>query len=103
MSILTTHVGSLPPGDELAKLLLAQDHGEDIDTEHFEQVVQAAIDHAGQKQVGAGVGRRSDGEVGELGYAAYIPDRLGGFGAHVDRTPAKDLADFPELRKELGA
>ncbi|HLU18531.1 MAG TPA: cobalamin-independent methionine synthase II family protein [Pusillimonas sp.] len=103
MSILTTHVGSLPRGDELAKLLLAQDHGEDIDTEHFEQVVQAAIDHAVQKQVEAGVGIMSDGELGKVGYATYITERLEGFGGHVDRTPAKDLADFPELRKKLSA
>jgi len=103
MSILTTHVGSLPRGDELAKLLLAQDHGEDIDTDHFEQVVQAAIDHAVQKQVEAGVGIMSDGELGKVGYATYITERLEGFGGHVDRTPAKDLADFPDLRKKLTA
>ncbi|MDX3894955.1 cobalamin-independent methionine synthase II family protein [Pusillimonas sp.] len=103
MPILTTHVGSLPRGEELAQLLLARDHGQKVDAGHFEQVVQAAIDHAVQKQVEAGVGVMSDGELGKVGYATYITERLEGFGGHVDRTPAKDLADFPALRKKLSA
>ncbi len=103
MPIPTTHVGSLPRGDELAQLLLARDHGQEVDDELFERVVQAAIDHAVQKQVDAGVGIMSDGELGKVGYATYITERLEGFGGHVDRTPAKDLADFPELRKKLSA
>jgi len=103
MTILTTHVGSLPRGDELAQLLLARDHGQAVDDAHFEQVVQAAIDNAVQKQAEVGVGIMSDGELGKVGYATYITERLEGFGGHVDRTPAKDLADFPELRKKLTA
>jgi 5-methyltetrahydropteroyltriglutamate--homocysteine methyltransferase len=103
MTILTTHVGSLPRGDELAGLLLKRDHGEVVDDAHFEQVVQAAIDNAVQKQAEAGVGIMSDGELGKVGYATYITERLEGFGGHVDRTPAKDLADLPDLRKKLAA
>ena len=101
MTILTTHVGSLPRGDDLAALLLKQDHGEPVDETLFETTVQEAIDHAVQKQAEAGVGIMSDGEMGKVGYATYITARLEGFGGHVDRTPAKDLADFPELRKKL--
>ena len=100
MTILTTDVGSLPRGDELAQLLLKRDHGDAVDDAHFEQVVQAALDHAVQKQAQAGVGIMSDGELGKVGYATYITARLEGFGGHVDRTPAKDLADFPDLRKK---
>lgn len=103
MPILTTHVGSLPRGEELARLLIARDHGQEVDAEHFEKTVQAAIDDAVRKQVEAGVGILSDGELGKVGYATYITERLEGFGGHVDRTPAKDLADFPELRKKLSA
>jgi len=103
MPILTTHVGSLPRGDELAQLLLARDHGQAFDPEIFERTVQAAIDGAVQKQVQAGVDIMSDGELGKVGYATYITERLEGFGGHIDRQPAKDLADFPELRKKLAA
>ena len=98
MTILTTHVGSLPRGNDLAQLLIKQDHGEAVDDALFETTVQAAIDHAVQKQAEAGVGIMSDGEMGKVGYATYITARLEGFGGHVDRTPAKDLADLPELR-----
>ncbi|OVZ63581.1 epoxyalkane--coenzyme M transferase [Pigmentiphaga sp. NML030171] len=103
MPILTTHVGSLPRGDELAQLLLARDHGQEVDLDQFERTVQAAIDGAVQKQVQAGVDIMSDGELGKVGYATYITERLEGFGGHIDRQPAKDLADFPELRKKLAA
>lgn len=103
MPISTTHVGSLPRGDELAQLLLARDHGQEVDAGHFEQVVQEAIDNAVHKQVEAGVDIMSDGELGKVGYATYITERLEGFGGHIDRRPAKDLADFPDLRKKLAA
>lgn len=103
MPILTTHVGSLPRGDELAQLLLARDHGQEVDPDQFERTVQAAIDGAVQKQVQAGVDIMSDGELGKVGYATYITERLEGFGGHIDRQPAKDLAYFPELRKKLAA
>ncbi|MEK7943389.1 cobalamin-independent methionine synthase II family protein [Pigmentiphaga sp. YJ18] len=103
MPILTTHVGSLPRGDELAQLLLARDHGQEVDPDQFERTVQAAIDGAVQKQVQAGVDIMSDGELGKVGYATYITERLEGFGGHIDRQPAKDLADFPDLRKKLAA
>ena len=103
MPILTTHVGSLPRGDELAQLLLALDHGQEVDLDQFERTVQAAIDGAVQKQVQAGVDIMSDGELGKVGYATYITERLEGFGGHIDRQPAKDLADFPDLRKKLAA
>ena len=69
MTILTTHVGSLPRGDALAQLLPKGDHGEAVDDAHFEQVVQAALDHAVQKQAAAGVGIMSDGEMGKVCYA----------------------------------
>ena len=101
MTILTTHVGSLPRGNDLAQLLIKQDHGERVDEALFESTVRSAIDHVVKKHAKAGVGIMSDGEMGKVGYATYITARLEGFGGHVDRTPAKDLADFPELRKKL--
>ena len=41
--ILTTHVGSLPRGNELVPLLLARDHGRPYDAEAFDRLVQAGI------------------------------------------------------------
>ena len=99
--ILTTHVGSLPRGNELTPLLLARDHGEPYDAAVFERLVQAAVEEAVAKQEAAGVSIVSDGELGKVGYSTYVTERLSGFGGHVSRKPALDLAALPELRRKL--
>ena len=101
--IHTTHVGSLPRTPELATLLLKRDHGETVDEAAFDALVSAEIEKAIRDQIKAGVSIVSDGELGKVGYSTYITARLSGFGGHVDRTPAKDLADLPELRTKLAA
>ncbi len=101
--IHTTHVGSLPRTPELAALLLKRDHGEKIDEAAFDALVSTEIETAIRAQIKAGVSIVSDGELGKVGYSTYITARLSGFGGHVDRTPAKDLADLPELRTKLAA
>ena len=101
--ILTTHVGSLPRGPELVPLLLARDHGRPYDAAAFEHLVQAAVEAAVAQQQAAGVSIVSDGELGKVGYSTYITERLSGFGGHVVRKPALDLAALPELRRKLAA
>jgi len=101
--ILTTHVGSLPRGPELVPLLLARDHGQPYDAARFEQLVRAAVTDVVSRQQVAGVSIVSDGELGKVGYSTYIKERLSGFGGHVARKPALDLAPLPELRKKLAA
>jgi 5-methyltetrahydropteroyltriglutamate--homocysteine methyltransferase len=98
---LTTHVGSLPRGEELVPLLLARDHGEPYDAAAFERLVQAAVEDAVAKQEAAGVSIVSDGELGKVGYSTYVKERLSGFGGRVARKPALDLAALPELRRKL--
>ena len=101
--IQTTHVGSLPRSRELAALLIKRDHGEAVAEDAFDSLVSSEIESAIRAQVAAGVSIVSDGELGKVGYSTYITKRLSGFGGHVDRTPAKDLADLPELRTKLAA
>ncbi len=101
--IQTTHVGSLPRSAELAAMLLKRDHHEAVSETDFDALVSAEIERAVRAQVDAGVSIVSDGELGKVGYSTYITGRLSGFGGHVDRTPAKDLADLPDLRKKLAA
>lgn len=99
--IRTTHVGSLPRGDELTPLLLARDKGEPYDAADFDAKVSAAVDEAVRHQVEAGVSVVSDGELGKVGYSTYMIERLSGFGGHIDRRPAADLAEVPELARKL--
>jgi 5-methyltetrahydropteroyltriglutamate--homocysteine methyltransferase len=101
--LLTTHVGSLPRGNDLIPLLLARDRGKPYDAAAFDQLTQAAVDEAVAKQEAAGVSIVSDGELGKVGYSTYIKERLSGFGGNVTRKPALDLAPYPELRRKLAA
>lgn len=101
--IETTHVGSLPRGEELVPLLLARDHGQPYDPAEFDAKVQAAVNDAVARQISAGVSVVSDGELGKVGYSTYITERLSGFGGDVPRKPALDLAPLPEFRKKLAA
>ena len=101
--IKTTHVGSLPRGEALTPLLLARDAGEPYDAEAFDTAVGAAVDAAVAQEVAAGVDVVSDGELGKVGYSTYMIERLSGFGGHVDRKMAADLAEVPELAKKLSA
>jgi len=99
--IETTHVGSLPRGDQLVPLLLARDHGDPYDAAEFDAVVQDAVAAAVDRQIAAGVSIVSDGELGKVGYSTYMTERLSGFGGDVPRKPALDLAPMPEFRKKL--
>lgn len=101
--IKTTHVGSLPRGDELTPLLLARDAGKPYDAAEFDRVVSAAVDDAVHRQVAAGVSVVSDGELGKVGYSTYMIERLSGFGGHTDRKSAADLAEVPNLARKLSA
>ena len=66
-------------------------------------MVSAAVDDAVRRQVAAGVSVVSDGELGKVGYSTYMIERLSGFGGHIDRKAAADLAEVPELAKKLSA
>lgn len=103
MTIQTTHVGSLPRGDALSQLLIAKDKGEAYDAAAFDAAVEAAVTEAVRHQREAGVDIVSDGELGKVGYSTYMQERLSGFGGHIDRKPAKDLAAHPDLAKKLSA
>ncbi len=96
-----THVGSMPRGGELTQLLKARDAGEPYDAEEFDVKVSSAVNHAVAKQVECGVDVVSDGEIGKIGYSTYMIERLSGFGGHVDRKMAADLAEHPDLAKKL--
>jgi 5-methyltetrahydropteroyltriglutamate--homocysteine methyltransferase len=101
--IATTHVGSMPRGEELTPLLRARDHGEAFDAGEFDAKVAVAVDEAVRHQVENGVDIVSDGEMGKIGYSTYMIERLSGFGGHVDRKSALDLAEHPALVKKLSA
>lgn len=101
--IATTHVGSMPRGPELTELLLARDAGRPYNAAEFDRAVSDAVNRSVAFQRDCGVDIISDGEMGKVGYSTYMIERLSGFGGHIDRKPAADLAEVPGLAKKLSA
>jgi 5-methyltetrahydropteroyltriglutamate--homocysteine methyltransferase len=99
--ILTTHVGSLPRGADVVGLIYKKENGEPYDQRAFDAAVTAAVDDVVAKQVALGIDLVSDGEMGKVGYATYIKDRLSGFAGHHPRPPHLDLAPYPEFRDAM--
>ena len=97
MSILTTHVGSLPRNAELAELLFAAEREEAIDQSQFDNVVADAVDKTVRFQVAAGIDIVSDGEMSKISYATYIKDRVSGFAGDSPRRAPADLEAFPSF------
>lgn len=98
---LTTHVGSLPRGEEVSAMLLAKDKGELQDQATFDACMAQVTKDVVARQVEAGIDVVSDGETSKVGYATYIKDRLTGFeGSSPRRVPA-DLTMYPRYMKKI--
>lgn len=99
--ILTTHVGSLPRSARVAELLLARETGAPVDEAEFDAILREAVADVVQQQVAIGIDVVSDGELGKIGYATYIKDRLSGFSGNRPRKPALDLQPYPEYMEKM--
>ena len=100
--ILTTHVGSLPRPQDVVDVVFADDRGEHVDPDRFEQVIRDAVADRVRHQVEAGIDVVSDGEMSKIGYATYIRHRLSGFEVgDVPRATPADLDAYPRFRDRL--
>jgi len=97
--ILTTHTGSLPRPDDLARIIFERDDGKLTDTAAFEARVAQAVEDVVRKQRDLGVDVVNDGEQGKISYATYIKDRLTGFEGDPSELPGGDtlLRDHPDV------
>jgi 5-methyltetrahydropteroyltriglutamate--homocysteine methyltransferase len=93
--ILTTHVGSLPRGKDVADLLFAAEEGQHVDAALFDTTIAAAVMDTVARQVASGVDLVSDGEMAKISYATYIKDRISGFDGDSPRRAPADLEAFP--------
>jgi 5-methyltetrahydropteroyltriglutamate--homocysteine methyltransferase len=93
--ILTTHVGSLPRGVEVAEALFSAERGEPVDAARFDAAIGAAVTETVRRQVEAGIDIVSDGEMSKISYATYIKDRISGFAGDSPRRAPADLEAFP--------
>lgn len=99
--ILTSHVGSLPRGQDVVDYIFAREHGKNYDTGAFDVCMTAAVSETVRKQVEAGVDIVSDGETSKISYATYVKDRYTGFDGDSPRNAPADLKQFPSFLKRL--
>ena len=85
--VLTSHTGSLPRPDDLVDLLFRNDAGRLDRRDVLDQRVREVVAEVVQTQLQHGVDIVNDGEVGKVGYATYIKDRLTGFGGETLAPP----------------
>jgi 5-methyltetrahydropteroyltriglutamate--homocysteine methyltransferase len=96
--IRTTHTGSLPRPDALAKSIMALEE-QGVVAPELDALAAAAVRDVVRRQVETGIDIVNDGEMRRLGYTSYIKDRLGGFhgedvGSGLTNT---DVAEHPEF------
>jgi 5-methyltetrahydropteroyltriglutamate--homocysteine methyltransferase len=101
--ILTTHTGSLPRGEPLSSMLLAQEQGKPVDSSQLSEAIEARVTHVLKKQVEAGMGIANDGEQGRVGFQTYILQRMSGFGGVSKRPYGKEFTQFPDFTQRMMA
>jgi 5-methyltetrahydropteroyltriglutamate--homocysteine methyltransferase len=94
--ILTTHAGSLPRTDKLARLLIERDNDRPVDEHELRREVEHAMDWLVAKQISSGVDIGSDGEAARVGFQTYVSVRLSGWGGVSPRKGMTDIAKFPK-------
>ncbi len=101
MTLLATHVGSLPRSQAVVDFLFARERAETFDQTAFDACM---ADHVGQvvkRQVAAGIDIVSDGETSKISYATYVKDRYTGFSGDSPRNAPADLKLFPSFLQRL--
>jgi 5-methyltetrahydropteroyltriglutamate--homocysteine methyltransferase len=102
--ILTTHAGSLPRPREVLDLVEGRDQREVLAQEGAAEVIAEAVRAAVQRQVTVGIDVPSDGEMGRVGFSAYVTERLTGFdGEGRSMAPQVERSMFPEFYAETGS
>jgi 5-methyltetrahydropteroyltriglutamate--homocysteine methyltransferase len=99
--ILTTHAGSLPRTEKLARLLIERDNEQPIDEAELHREVDRAMDWLVTKQLESGVDVGSDGEAARVGFQTYVSVRLSGWGGVSPRKGMTDIAKFPKYGELL--
>jgi 5-methyltetrahydropteroyltriglutamate--homocysteine methyltransferase len=99
--ILTTHTGSLPRTDKLARLLIERDNDRPVDEAELHREVERAMDWLVAKQLESGVDVGSDGEAARVGFQTYVSVRLSGWGGVSPRKGMTDIAKFPKYGELL--
>ena len=99
--ILTTHAGSLPRTDRLARLLIERDNDLPVDEAELKREVDSATDWVVRQQLDSGVDIGNDGEEARVGFQTYAAVRLSGWGGVSPRKGMTDIVKFPKYGEML--
>ena len=106
--ILTTHVGSLPRPPILCDLLVAEERGEEHDSDALRACTTSAVNEVVGKQVACGIDSVSDGDMGKISYTFYVRHRLANIspsqppGAEPPNEGAnQDIIDHPDFAERV--
>ena len=94
--ILTTHVGSLPRGEQLTELLLAQERDGLVDRPTFTNAVFRAVEAVVTSQAECGIDIPCDGEMPRISFSTYVPRRMSGFSGESARPLPLDAVHYPK-------
>jgi 5-methyltetrahydropteroyltriglutamate--homocysteine methyltransferase len=101
--ILITHTGSLPRGQELNDLLIADEAGESVDQRELADMIDKRVAYVMEKQREAGVDVANDGEQGRVGFQTYVPKRMSGFGGESKRPFGREWVELPLFTQKFMA
>jgi len=101
--ILTTHTGSLPRGEALERLLIAQEAGQAVDGATLAGEVDAAVQRVIRHQAAAGVDIANNGEQPRVGFQTYVAQRMAGFGGESTRASGLDFKNYPDWAAMVAA
>ena len=101
MTILSTHVGSLPRSQEVVDQIFARERKEPYDSNTFDKIMTDHVDMLVRRQKEAGIDIVSDGETSKISYATYVKDRYTGFDGDSPRNAPADLKLYPSFLKRL--
>jgi 5-methyltetrahydropteroyltriglutamate--homocysteine methyltransferase len=101
--ILITHTGSLPRGQELNDLLIADEAGESVDQRKLTDMIDKRVAYVMEKQREAGVDVANDGEQGRVGFQTYVPKRMSGFGGESKRPFGREWLELPLFTQKFMA
>jgi 5-methyltetrahydropteroyltriglutamate--homocysteine methyltransferase len=101
MTLLATHVGSLPRSQAVVDFLFARERREPFEQAAFDACMTQAVCEVVRRQVEAGIDIVSDGETSKISYATYVKDRYTGFDGDSPRNAPADLKLFPTFLDRL--
>jgi 5-methyltetrahydropteroyltriglutamate--homocysteine methyltransferase len=101
MTLLATHVGSLPRPQAVVDFLFARERANPTTPPPLTPAWPAAVMENVRRQKEAGIDIVSDGEASKISYATYVKDRYTGFGGDSPRNAPADLKLFPTFLDRL--